>query len=121
MLRRKMAITALVLLIAVMLVCWLIESRQEVVHNNLWDGSVWQVKLFLQDNWKDVGPRPPIEWGKVEKTLDGDFLVPCTLHTKVDGKPGAIEAVFKFDSDGRYIDVKTMIKPSELVELPSLT
>jgi len=120
MLRRKIATIALVLLITITLVCRLIESRQEVVHNDLWDGSVRQVKLFLQHNWKDVGPRPPIEWGKVEKTSAGDFLVPCTLHTKVDGKLGAIEAVFKFDSDGQYVDVKTVIKTPEPVELPAL-
>jgi len=121
MLRRKMATAALVLLITVTSVYWLVESRREVVHNSLWDGSVWQVKLFLQHNWKDIGPRPPIEWGKVEKTPDGDFVVPCKLNTKVDGKSGIIEAVFKFNSDGQYVDVKTVNKPREPVESPALT
>jgi hypothetical protein len=111
--KRRMVPAALVLFIAFISVCWFVESKQEVVHNSLRDGSVRQVKLFLQHNWRDVGPRPPIEWGKVEKTPDGSFLVPCTLRTTAHGKPATIEAVFTFDSDGQYVHVKTMVQPHE--------
>ncbi len=39
----------------------LVGSRQAGVRNSLWDGSVRQVRVFLQDNWRDVGPRPPLD------------------------------------------------------------
>jgi hypothetical protein len=102
-----------VFLIVLLLVCWLVQSQREVVHNSFWDGSVAQVKLFLRHNWLDIGPRPPVDWGKVEKTPDGDFLVPCTFYTRVQGKPAILAALFTFDSRGQYIDVKSTTRARE--------
>lgn len=111
MLKRKMVAVAFVTLIALISVCWFAGSRREVVRNSLWDGSVAQVKLFLQRNWRDVGPRPLIEWGEVKKTRDGNFLVPCTFRTTARSRPAMIEAVFTFDSEGEFVDVKTAVPP----------
>jgi hypothetical protein len=90
---------------------WIVQSRQEIVHNSLLDGSVWQVKRFLQHNWKDVGPKLPTGWGRVEKTLEGDFRVPCTFHLTVHGTPATMKALFTFDAQGQYVDVKTVAHP----------
>jgi hypothetical protein len=106
--RRRVVSAASVLLIIVVSACRFVDSRREVVHNSLWDGSVRQVKVFLQHNWLDVGPGALIQCGKVEKTRDGHFLVPCTFH----GRSGVFDAVFTFDSNGRYVDVKTVTPPA---------
>jgi hypothetical protein len=110
--RWRVVSVASVLLIIVVSVCRFVDSRQEVVHNSLWDGSVRQVKVFLRNNWQDVGPGALTQCGKVEKTLDGNFLVPCTFRTLTHGQSGVFDAVFTFDSNGRYVDVKTATRPA---------
>jgi hypothetical protein len=109
--RRAVSVAAVFFIVCVS-VGWFVNSRQEVVHNSLRDGSVRQVKVFLQHNWKDLGLRAPIEWGKVERTSDGNFLVPCTFRTMMRGESGTMEAVFTFDSRGQYVDVKTATRPA---------
>jgi hypothetical protein len=85
--------------------CWVLQLKRDVVRNSLWDGSVAQVWFFLQHNWKDLGCEPPIRWGKVEKTPDGSFLVPCTFH-EVRPDKGPLKVLFTFGPDGRFVTGK---------------
>jgi len=112
--RRKIALVVLAFLSLFTSVGWLVESRRQVVHNSLWDGSVAQVRVWLRRNWLDLRLRSPIEWGQVEKTAPGDFLVPCTFRTIVDGKPATTEALFTFDARGQYVDVKAVHRSGEI-------
>jgi hypothetical protein len=97
--------------------CWEIQSRRDVVRNSLWDGSVAQVRFFLEHNWKDLGCEPPIRWGKVVKTLDGNFLVPCSFH-QVRPDKGTLEVLFTFGPDGQFVAEKhafTRAAPDEAI------
>ncbi len=112
--RWKVVFAVLVFFAALSSVGWFVESRQDVVHTSLWDGSVSQVNVWLKRNWLDLRLRSSIEWGRVEKTADGDFLVPCTFRTTVNERPTTTEALFTFDARGRYVDVNSVHRPSEI-------
>ncbi len=92
-------------------VCWVVQPGRDVVRNSLWDGSVAQVRFFLEHNWKDLGCAPPIEWGRVHKTADGNFLVPCTFH-EVRPEKGTLEVLFTFSPEGQFVAEKHTFHPS---------
>jgi hypothetical protein len=105
--KSRTAVVASAVLVVLVAACWCLASRRDVVHNSVIDGSVWQIRHFLRHNWKDFEARPAIEWGQVRKTPEGNFLAPCTFLTTRQGKPAVIEAVFTFDHNGQFVDVKT--------------
>lgn len=84
-----------------------------MVRNSLWDGSVSQVWSFLEQNWKDPGCEPPIRWGKVGKTPDGNFLVPCTFR-EVRPEKGTLEVLFTFGPEGQFLTERHVFHPSSL-------
>ena len=46
-----------------------------VVENSAWDGSVSQVKRWLEANAKDPSSLEYIEWSSVQKSAEGGFVV----------------------------------------------
>lgn len=51
------------------------NTPKEVVYNSSWDASVRQVEQYLKDNLKDPGSYEGIEWSKVTKLDNGNFMV----------------------------------------------
>jgi hypothetical protein len=98
---------AVVFAVVVAAICRFAMPSDEAVYNHPRDGSVRQVQDFLRNNWLDLRLCGPIQWGKVEKTPEGRFRVPCTFPTLTQGKAGVTNAVFLFDSKGQFLDVKT--------------
>lgn len=58
------------------------SGSREVVVNNAWDGSVSQVKSWLNANLKDPNSLEFIEWSPVSKTKEGGFMVRVKYRAK---------------------------------------
>lgn len=57
-------------------------QTDQVVMNSAYDGSVRQVEEWLQKNLNDPGSFQPVEWSKVVKTDQGNFVVRCKFRVK---------------------------------------
>ena len=76
-------------------------SLHEVVENSSWDGSVYQVKLWMDANLKDPDSLEFIEWSSVSKTTNGGFKVRAKYRAKNSFGGYVIEnKVFFLNSDG---------------------
>ncbi len=79
------------------------------VYNDSWDGSVRQVKQWLNDNLKDPDSFKPIEWSPVLKTPSGHYTVRCKYRAKNSyGGYDIFNQLFYMDSQGnviQYVDV----------------
>ncbi len=74
---------------------------REVVENSAWDGSVRQVKKYLEQNLKDPDSYQSIEWSKVAKTDGGGFMVRHKYRAKNGFGGYAIEEqIFVLDAQG---------------------
>jgi hypothetical protein len=77
------------------------SSPKTIVQNSPWDGSVFQVKSWLEDNLKDPKSLEYIEWSAVQKTDDGGFIVRVKYRAKNSFGGYVIEnKVFSLDSAG---------------------
>lgn len=54
----------------------------QVVRNSAYDGSVRQVEEWLQRNLNDPDSFKAVEWSKVAKTEQGNFVVRCKYRAK---------------------------------------
>jgi len=80
------------------------SSSEAIVKNSAWDGSVAQVKSWLNNNLKDPGSLEFIEWSPVQKNQDGGFLVRVKYRAKNSFGGYVIEnKVFFLSSDGSVI------------------
>lgn len=80
------------------------DNPQEIVYNSSWDGSVRQVKDWMQDNLNDPSSVEYVEWSKVVKSPEGNFLVRCKYRANnVAGGKVMNNEVFFFTSQGKYI------------------
>jgi len=57
-------------------------ADNSTVMNSAWDGSVWQVKRYLEGNLKDPDSFNAIEWSEVIKTPSGGYVVRCKYRAK---------------------------------------
>lgn len=55
--------------------CQAEKNKPAVVANSGWDGSVQQVKRFLDKTLRDPASFEAIEWGSVRRTCDGYFVL----------------------------------------------
>ena len=77
------------------------SSREELVENSAWDGSVYQVVEWLKNNLKDPDSLEFIEWSPVEKTVTGDFRVRVKYRAKNSFGGYMVEnKIFVLDSSG---------------------
>lgn len=79
------------------------ESKPKIV-NSPWDGSVYQVKNYLQRTLKDPKSYEGIEWSEVNEK-DGFYFVRHKYRAKNSFGGYVIESqVFKLDDNGNVID-----------------
>jgi hypothetical protein len=77
---------------------------REVVENSAWDGSVRQVKRYLDQNLKDPDSYQGIEWSNVVKTDDGRFMVRHKYRAKNGfGGYSIEEQIFILDAQGNVV------------------
>jgi len=75
---------------------------EPVVRNHPRDGSVRQVKEFLNNNWKNVGPNGILEWGHVKQQPDGT----SSVAVKARGEDGKIVTkIFSLDAEGKITGI----------------
>lgn len=80
-------------------------KSQDTVVNSSWDGSVSQVKSYLQGVLKDPDSFQAIEWSKVVKS-DKGYAVRCKYRAKNSFGGYVIEEkLFLMDSSGRVTSV----------------
>lgn len=58
------------------------STPRETVYNSSWDGSVYQAEAYLKRNLKDPDSYESIEWGKVAKNSDGNYITWCKYRAK---------------------------------------
>lgn len=76
------------------------------VYNESYDGSVKQVKQYLNANLKDPSSVQYIEWGKVVKTEYGDFVVRVQYRAKNSfGTYNVERKIFALNSIGTITEV----------------
>ncbi len=82
------------------------EPPREIVYNNSLNGSVSQVKTWLNKNLVDPKSFEAIEWSKVIKANNG-FIVRCKYRTK-NSLGGYVinNQTFYMDSEGNVTDVR---------------
>jgi hypothetical protein len=80
------------------------EPVKEVVYNSSWDGSVRQVKDWMNANFNDPKSTEFVEWSKVFKSPQGIYYVRCKYRAK-NGFGALVleEKLFYFDEKGNYI------------------
>ena len=77
------------------------STSVEVVTNSPWDGSVSQVKSWLNANLKDPSSLEFIEWSPVSKTKDGGFMVRVKYRAKNSFGGHSVESrMFFLDTSG---------------------
>lgn len=75
----------------------------EVVYNSSWDGSVKQVKRWLQDNANDPSSIEFMSWGSVHKE-PGGYWVQCKFRAKNSFGALVIQAMeFHLDNAGNVL------------------
>jgi hypothetical protein len=50
------------------------SEPREKVFNSSWDGSVYQAEMYLKDRLKDPSSYESINWGKVNKNPEGNYV-----------------------------------------------
>jgi RNA polymerase subunit RPABC4/transcription elongation factor Spt4 len=79
---------------------------KNIVYNSELDGSVEQVKSWLQENLKDPDSLQFIEWSPVQKIYDGRFMVRVKYRAKNSFGGYVIEnKIFSLDSSGNLVNV----------------
>jgi len=84
-----------------------VEVQDAQVYNSTYDGSVKQVEAWFDKNLDDPASFERVEWSKVSKTAEGNFVVRCKYRAK--NKSGAVELqdkVFILGSTGIVLAVK---------------
>lgn len=75
------------------------------VRNSSWDGSVYQVKNFLEKSLKDPDSVQYIEWSEVIELYDGGYAVRCKYRAKNSFGGYVInEQIFYMNSEGDVIN-----------------
>ena len=75
----------------------------EVVENSHWDGSVQQVKTWLEKHANDADSLQYVEWSPVQKDPNG-YLVRCKFRAKnASGAYVLNENVFRLDAKGNVL------------------
>lgn len=81
-------------------------EKKEIVYNSAYDGGVRQVEDYLQANLPDPKSFERIEWSKVTKTEQGNFIVRCKFRTKNnDGALQVYNKIFILGSSGIVLSV----------------
>lgn len=76
-------------------------ATTDTVSNDNLDGSVWQVKRWMQDNLKDPDSVQFMGWSGVTEAKEGGYLVTCKYRAKNSFGGYAIEkTTFHLDSQG---------------------
>ncbi len=86
--------------------CQAEKNKPAVVVNSGWDGSVQQVKRFLDKTLKDPASFEAIEWGKVTHTCDGYFT--WVKYRARNGFGGMVISwqAFTLDKNGAVVKVE---------------
>ena len=72
-------------------------------------GLMLLVEDFFKDNYRDITSRETIEWGKPEKTADGNFSIRYKYRAKIWDKATVVyNDIFTFNKDGDYVSVKKL-------------
>ena len=92
---------------------WIKEHKEEIentvhkmkVENNSYDGSVWQVKQYLDKTLKDPDSYESIEWGKVTRNAQG-YEVRHKFRAKNSFGGYVIEEyIYQIDMQGNVVGV----------------
>ncbi|MBV9991314.1 MAG: zinc ribbon domain-containing protein [Alphaproteobacteria bacterium] len=79
------------------------DKPHEIVENSEWDGSVFQVKEWLNENLKDPDSLEFINWSPVQKTKTG-YMVRAKYRAKNSFGGYVIEnKIFILDSSGHVV------------------
>ena len=86
--------------------CQAEKNKPAVVVNSGWDGSVQQVKQYLDKTLKDPASFEAIEWGKVTHTCDGYFT--WVKYRARNGFGGMVisSQAFTLDKNGAVVKVE---------------
>lgn len=57
-------------------------KSEQIVSNSAYDGSVRQVEEWMKKNLNDPGSFQAVEWSKVIKTEQGNYVVRCKFRAK---------------------------------------
>lgn len=100
-----------------------VSKPREIVCNNPWDGSVYQVELYLEKNLKDPNSLDAIDWSLVQKTdVPGapyKYIVRCKYRAKNSFGGYVIEdQAFYLDAQGEVIGVENMDAPPSSLSSP---
>jgi hypothetical protein len=85
------------------------DSSEKEIKNNKADGSVWQIKAYLQTNLKDPESYQAIEWGQVRqiKKEPVQYLVRHKYRAKNSFGGYVISTqYFTIDDNGKVIKVE---------------
>jgi hypothetical protein len=84
-----------------------VGSKDVLVENSSWDGSVFHVKQYLKKNLKDPDSYEGIEWSPVQKLSDGTFSVRHKYRAKNSFGGFVVEnQVFVYDAQGNVLSAK---------------
>jgi hypothetical protein len=82
------------------------SGERNIVFNNPWNGSVWQVERYLKRRLYDAASFEPIEWGPVVGNAKG-YRVQCKFRSKnVLGVYATQTRTFFLDRNGEVYAVK---------------
>lgn len=81
------------------------EEPEPRIENSSWDGSVYQVKLWLEKNLLDPDSLEFIEWSPIEELEDGGYRVRAKYRAKNTYGGFVIEEqLFYLDTQGTVTD-----------------
>lgn len=76
-------------------------------------GIIKLVEEYFKYNYRDITSRETIEWGKPEKTADGNFSIRYKYRARIWDKATVINnEIYTFDKKGNYVSVKKL--PSDV-------
>jgi uncharacterized membrane protein YkgB len=90
------------------------DAEKPLVHNSDWDGSVKQVKEYLEDNLKDSDSYESVKWFTVvEKPLNGLYAFGVRHIYRAKNSFGGYvieDQIFYMDEEGNIVDVVSLGK-----------